>query len=71
MSPEKWLADKIKQSGLKICFIAEKIGMDAKVLSAVINFHRKVKADEFLEICDVIGIDPTSYIAEKKGDGNA
>lgn len=71
MTPEKWLADKIKQSGLKVCFIADKVGMNAKVLSAVINFHRKVKADEFLEICDVISANPLDYLADAKGDGNA
>ena len=72
MTPERWIAEKIRESGLKICFIAPKVGMDPKVRSAVINFHRKVKAEEFVLLCSVIGINAMDYVPfALEGDGNA
>lgn len=62
MTPEKWLSAKIKESGLKIYFVAQKAGMDPKHLSAVINFHRKVKAEEFVVLCSVIGVNAMDYV---------
>lgn len=61
MTPEKWLSDKVAESGLKNYFIAEKIGMDPKKLSATLNSHRKVNVDEFLGICKVLGINAMEY----------
>lgn len=72
MTPELWIAEQIRKSGLKICFIAEKIGMDPKILSAIINFHRKVRADEFVGLCKVIGANAMDYAPfVLKGDSNA
>ena len=70
MTPEKWIAAKIKESGLKIYFVAEKAGIDNKNLSATLNGRRRFKVEEFLDVCDVLGIDPTEYEKEK-GKANA
>lgn len=70
MTPEKWIAAKIKESGLKIYFVAEKAKIDPKVLSAIINSRRKFKVEEFLDVCDVLGINPVAYEKEK-GKANA
>lgn len=61
MTPEKWIAAKIRESGLKIYFVAEKAGMDAKNLSATLNSRRKFKVEEFLSVCKALGLDPAEY----------
>lgn len=70
MTPEKWIAAKIKERGLKIYFVAEKAGMNAKNLSASLNSKRKLKVDEFLHVCKALSLDPDDYTREE-GKANA
>jgi len=70
MTPEKWIAAKIKESGLKIYFVAEKAGIDNKNLSATLNGRRRFKVEEFLSVCRALSLDPTAYTREK-GEANA
>ncbi len=69
MTPEEWIAEKIRESGLKICFVAEKAGIDPKVMSAILNSRRRFKVEEYLDVCDAIGISPSEY--PKVGNTNA
>lgn len=71
MTPEMWIAAKIKESGLKIYFVAEKAGIDAKVLSAIINSHRRIRADELLKVCAVLNVNPMDYVKLAEGKANA
>lgn len=62
MTPEQWLSDRIRESGMKQKFIAEKTGIpdfSAQKLSFALNGYRKIQVDEFLAVCAVIGISPT------------
>ncbi len=69
MTPEKWIAEKIKEKGLKICFVSEKAGIDPKVMSAILNSRRKFKVEEFFGVCEAMNIDPNGY--SKEGKANA
>ena len=41
----------IKENGIKQSFIAERTGIDKSTISAILNGHRKLKADELDIIC--------------------
>lgn len=48
------LARAVEESGIKQSFIADKIGLTESVLSSLLTGRRKVLAQEFFEICEVI-----------------
>lgn len=51
------IRDKIDASGLKKVFVAEKVGISQDALTGIIKGRRKMRADEFIAFCEVLGID--------------
>lgn len=51
----------VKQNGIKQSYIASKTGLSADTISRILNSNRRVMADEFLNICCVLKIDPNSF----------
>lgn len=47
----------IEASGIKQKFIADKVGITENMLSAIITGRRKISADEFFRISDVLGME--------------
>ena len=47
----------IEASGIKQKFIADKAGITENMLSAIITGRRKISADEFFRISDVLGME--------------
>lgn len=47
----------IESKGIKQSFIADKVGMPRELLRRSIEGKRVLKADEFIKICAVLGID--------------
>lgn len=50
----------LKDHGIKQTFIAEKCGWSKQKTSCIISGRSKMAADDFLAICDVIGV-PYDY----------
>lgn len=61
MTIEQKMADHIEHNGMKIKFVAEKAGIPYQRLQAALNGTRKIKADEFLAVCEVLGEDPLRF----------
>ncbi|KSV60279.1 helix-turn-helix domain-containing protein [Acetivibrio ethanolgignens] len=63
---KKYLDD----NGIKQTFVSEKTGIPAPILSMILNNNRKIEANEYMKICDAIGV-PLDYFrpcsSKKKG----
>ncbi len=46
----------IENKGVKLSYVAKKIGLSVDLLSKSINGKRRLNADEFLKICKVLDI---------------
>lgn len=55
------LKEIIERRGIKQIFICQKTGMTADTISRIINNTRKMTAEEFLNICEALGIDPNEF----------
>ena len=53
----KLLEDKIRESGIKKKFLAEKLGMSRQTLNASISNKTEFKVSHVPVICDVLGIE--------------
>lgn len=51
----------IEERGIKQSHICEKTGMTADCVSRILNSTRKISAEEFLKICEVLEIDPKIF----------
>ena len=52
----------VEKEGIKQSYICEQTGMSADAVSRILNSNRKVTADEFLNICTVLKLDPRDFI---------
>ena len=53
----KYLSDYIRDRGIKQAFLARKIGMPKNALSSALAGKRKLLAEEYIKLCDVLVID--------------
>lgn len=64
-----FLADKIKkyilEHGLKIGVVAEKSGISFQTFSAMLNGNRKILAEEYFKICEVLGVPLETFVARE------
>ena len=51
----------IESRGLKQSYVCDKTGMSSDCISRILNGHRKITAEEFLSICEVLNIDPNVF----------
>lgn len=54
----------LDENGIKYTFLAEKLGISMNILSPILNGKRKISADEYIEICRVLGL-PLEFFASK------
>lgn len=50
----------LEENGIKQSFVSEKTGIPAPILNMMLNDNRKIEANEYMRICDVIGV-PLDY----------
>lgn len=55
----------LDENGIKYSFVAEKIGMPMNMFSPLLSGKRKMSAEEYLLICNAIGVD-AGYFDEKE-----
>ncbi len=56
------------EKGIKQKFISEKTGIAENILSAMLNGKRKMYADEFIKIIEVLGVDANFFINSKESN---
>ena len=44
------------ENGIKQSYVSEKTGIPAPILKMMLNDNRKIEANEYMRICDVIGV---------------
>ena len=50
----------LESNGIKQSFVSEQIGIPAPILNMMLNDNRKIEANEYMKICDAIGV-PLDY----------
>lgn len=58
----KRIKDYILSSGLKIGVIAQKSGIPFNVFSNMLNGNRKIKAEEYFNICKVLDVPLEKFV---------
>ena len=73
MTPEQWLSRRVKESGIRQRFIVAKSGIDdftENRFSFSLCGRRRIRVDEFLAVCRVIGANPMEYL-DAKGEATS
>lgn len=59
---QKYLSSMIRSHaekyGIKLTYISNQVGVDIKRLSHLLDCKRHITAEEFINICQYLGIDP-------------
>lgn len=51
----------VNENGIKQAYIAKKTGLSSDTISKILNGNRRILANEFLQICNVLNIDPNIF----------
>lgn len=54
----------VEEKGIKQSYLCEHTGMTADAISRILNSNRKVTAEEFLGICQVLDVDPRQFFKQ-------
>lgn len=46
----------LKANGIKQTYVSEKTGIPAPILNMMLNDSRKIEVNEYIKICDAIGV---------------
>ena len=57
----------LEANGIKQSFVSEQTGISAPILNMILNDNRKIEANEYMKICDVIGV-PLDYFKPRLPD---
>ena len=52
----------IMENGIKQVWLAEKSGIDFKLLNETLNGRRRLQLDEFERICEVLNVPPGNFM---------
>lgn len=58
MKPEQCIAKIIKEHGMTIKFVSNKTGIPYAHLQTSLTGRREMRADEFIDICRFLDLDP-------------
>lgn len=61
MNISRLLSEYVERNGIKQIYIANKTGIPPDTISKILNNKRRMMADEFLEICFALNIDPNIF----------
>ena len=62
MSIERNIKNYIESHGIKQTFIADKSGIDIKILNAILNERTKITAERLKIVSDVLKVDPNIFL---------
>lgn len=60
MSINAYLSNYMRRHGIKQSYLSSKTGLSPDAISRIMRNERKITAEEFLEICFALKIDPKS-----------
>ncbi len=66
MTMEQKLDAYIAEQGIKIKFVAKKAGVPYQRLQAALNGTRRIKAEEFISVCETLGVDPFLFRSDER-----
>lgn len=61
MNIESYIAEYIKNQGIKLSFLSDATGIQYELLRRSLKNDRKLRADEFIKICNVLKINPLVF----------
>ena len=64
----RYLGDTARERGISTYEIAEKTGFDRPNVSRMLNGHYAPTMDNFIKLCDAIGV--YIFIVDKEGEGD-
>lgn len=50
------IKEYLKVNGIKQAFVSQKTGIPAPILNMMLNNNRKIEVNEYMKICDAIGV---------------
>ena len=62
MDLTRQLRDYIRQHGIKLNFVAQKAGIPKQRFYGIMSGRMKLRADEFVRVCDALNVDPKFFI---------
>ncbi len=65
MKINRIFAEIVEQKGIKQAYLAEKTGMTADMISKILRGERRIMADEFLTLCEVLDVSPELFRSNK------
>lgn len=64
MTVNEKLKKIVEEKGIKQSYLCEHTGMTADAVSRILNSNRKVTAEKFLGICQVLDVDPRQFFKQ-------
>ena len=65
MSPEEMILRAIEDRGMTIATASKRSGVRYSLLQPSLRGRRELRADEYLRLCSLLGLDPRGYREEK------
>lgn len=65
------IKDYLEKNGIKQSYVSEKTEIPAPILNMMLNNNRKIEINEYMKICDAIGVPLEQFkprTSEKKND---
>lgn len=56
----------LEKKGIKQSYVSEKTGIPAPILNMMLNDNRKIEVNEYMKICDAIGVPLDQFKPEKQ-----
>ena len=53
------------ENGLKQSYLSEKTGIPSPILNMILNDNRKIEANEYMRICDALGVPLEQFKPDK------
>lgn len=64
------IKDYLDENGIKQSYVSEKTGIPASILNMMLNNNRKIEANEYMKICDAIGVPLEKFRPQKSEKQN-
>ena len=56
------------ENGIKQSYLSEKTGIPSPILNMILNDNRKIEANEYMRICDALGVPLEQFKPDKGND---
>ena len=60
------IKEYLDENGIKYSYLSERAGMPMNILSPTLNGKRKMSAEEYFMICEILGLPAETFAPDKK-----